>query len=694
MSDHNDNTGLVVVFVLYMAVLVGAGLWGWWNQRRRMKDAKAHDTAEEELTSQFLAGRSLGPFVTSMTMLASSFSGFTVVGIPNEAFALGFTSLKWVALQLPVQIMWSGAGLRMRKASLVRNHQSPVDFVTDRFRSQVLRYTVVFHQVLPEILYLVVQLSSIKQSFNTIFNIPASNPAPVILVSAVILSFEWLGGMSCVAYTDAIQAVCLIGIMFIFPIVFSTTFGGWVNLDPMTYPRPDFYSTPDAESQMIMFTTVFVAGVSSYSLPHYIQRVYAAENVRALKLGWAMGSVAPWALNLTGVYIGTMGVSVLAGKDTVPANAFGDIVNSFMDASMAGYVIGSFVFVAGMAAIMSTADSILIAIAQLITTEIAYPMRPNSNPHQINIIGKAVSFGTMSVSLLLTLLWQDGLSAIFSIIFAVSAQATPTLIVGLFATPERKAMQLHPWALAAGAWTATICLVSYYFSPDYKAQNLAFSIEPGFVGLLVNLGFLLIYSVVTRLIGPCQMQPAWDKPPLARFGECELDAKMMLKMMHGIKEPFLEGYFLPLVLLLMIVAVPLTGNGMPPLEENGQLAYMPNLVAGLPDWAFAYVIFTALLTALALYYIYRIPDTVEGTQEGEIDPNILILAKEILNFRKGYDTTNEKAFLFRSRYMPTKVEDCSSNHSGSDDDVNDATPDPDEEVVETAKVEVPTGSVS
>jgi len=29
---------------------------------------------------RFLAGRSLGPFVTCMTMLASSFSGFTVVG--------------------------------------------------------------------------------------------------------------------------------------------------------------------------------------------------------------------------------------------------------------------------------------------------------------------------------------------------------------------------------------------------------------------------------------------------------------------------------------------------------------------------------------------------------------------------------------------------------------------------------------
>ena len=75
-----------------------------------------------------------------MTMLASSFSGFTVVGkdfyityeyhpnqlqylsiynihiisigIPNEAYAMGWTSLKWVAIQVAIMITWSGAGLR------------------------------------------------------------------------------------------------------------------------------------------------------------------------------------------------------------------------------------------------------------------------------------------------------------------------------------------------------------------------------------------------------------------------------------------------------------------------------------------------------------------------------------------------------------------------------------------------------
>ena len=68
-SPGSDNlTGLIVVFVLYMAMLVCAGLVGWWKQRKRMQKAKALENAEEELATQFLAGRSLGPFVTTMTM--------------------------------------------------------------------------------------------------------------------------------------------------------------------------------------------------------------------------------------------------------------------------------------------------------------------------------------------------------------------------------------------------------------------------------------------------------------------------------------------------------------------------------------------------------------------------------------------------------------------------------------------------
>ena len=86
----------------------------------------------------------------------------------------------------------------------------------------------------------------------------------------------------------------------------------------------------------------------------------------------------------------------------------------------------------------------------------------------------------MTLALLLTLLWNEGLSAIFSIIFAISAQVTPSVFTGLFAHPKYPLAEIHPWVLASAAWTGTICLLAYYFNDGYQDKALAFNLDPAF----------------------------------------------------------------------------------------------------------------------------------------------------------------------------------------------------------------------
>lgn len=42
------------------------------------------------VVGHYLGGRSFGPLVTGATIFASLFSGYTVVGVPNESFQRGF----------------------------------------------------------------------------------------------------------------------------------------------------------------------------------------------------------------------------------------------------------------------------------------------------------------------------------------------------------------------------------------------------------------------------------------------------------------------------------------------------------------------------------------------------------------------------------------------------------------------------
>ena len=101
---------------------------------------------------------------------------------------------------------------------------------------------------------------------------------------------------------------------------------------------------------------------------------------------------------LTGVFIGTVGVMILDGAEV--ASPFTSILETMMDAGGFAKGIGIIVVTASLAAIMSKSDSLIIAISQLVTVEIVYPMRPNS-PNEITWIGRAVSLMSATIALLI-----------------------------------------------------------------------------------------------------------------------------------------------------------------------------------------------------------------------------------------------------------------------------------------------------
>jgi Na+/proline symporter len=200
MVSIDNRTGLYVTVPIYFCLLAAATYWAY----KRMEKMK-HQGVSDKLSAHYLGGRDFGPWLTAGTLFASLFSGYTVVGVPNEAYRLGWYSIRWIPSLMGIVAGYFGTGLRLRKASMIRNHQSPVDFITDRYQSQLLRYTIVFLQVLPTLIYLAAQVIAIKGTFNSIFELDPDATYPVIIIMFLILIFEWLGGLNSVALTDSIQ---------------------------------------------------------------------------------------------------------------------------------------------------------------------------------------------------------------------------------------------------------------------------------------------------------------------------------------------------------------------------------------------------------------------------------------------------------------------------------------------------------
>ena len=315
-----------------------------------------------------------------------------------------------------------------------------------------------FLQAVPALFYLIAQVVAIKNTFNAMFNLDPEDAYPFVIIMLLILCFEWLGGLSSVVITDSVQAFVIIISFICFPIILRRNFGGWVGLDPNTNPRPDFYQTPKKEEQW-QFWQFALINSSFFTLPHFVQRNYSARDLASLRFGWWVMTIGPWATMFVSAYVGTVGVNMLQGE--TPASPITSIIEKVIELGGFAEAVGIVALTASVAAIMSTADSLIIAISQLVTAGICYPLKPNCTPRQIAWCGRGVSVATVAVSLIAGLLWKDGVSALGAVQFPLSMLAVPPFLIGLYAT-ER--YNFHPWCLAGGAFVGIPYVFTIYFA--------------------------------------------------------------------------------------------------------------------------------------------------------------------------------------------------------------------------------------
>lgn len=71
--------GLYISIPVYFVLLLGCAYWA-----RKKMEKMEHDKVSDKLQAHYLGGRLFGPVIIAGTLFASLFSGYTVIGIPNE----------------------------------------------------------------------------------------------------------------------------------------------------------------------------------------------------------------------------------------------------------------------------------------------------------------------------------------------------------------------------------------------------------------------------------------------------------------------------------------------------------------------------------------------------------------------------------------------------------------------------------
>ncbi len=405
---------------LYLLVLVAVG----YATRRRGTQAA--------LGEYYLAGRSLGGFVLLLTLYATQYSGNTLLGYPGEAFRLGFAWVMSIGFMMAIIVVYLLFAPRLQR--LARRHAfvTPGDWFTHRFNSAALTLFANVLLVTAISNYLLAQLIAMGHVTEGLSGGVVPYWVGVVLLTLVVIIYETIGGMRAVAWTDCVQGIMLVVGLVGLLVAVTPTPGHLADLTAsIAADSPDKVAVPSWEISRNWFSTIILIGFSGAVYPHAIQRIYAARDTRTLKRAFAIMVFLP--LVTTGVVfmVGILAIRELGGVGD-PDQVVPMLLTTWSTRSALLYSLCVVVITAIVAAVMSTADSVLLSLSSILAKDVlGTTLLRGASEERLTRVGKRLSWGIVVVLVLIALNPRITLWGLTEIKMEILAQVAPLFVLGV-----------------------------------------------------------------------------------------------------------------------------------------------------------------------------------------------------------------------------------------------------------------------
>ncbi|WP_245544969.1 sodium:solute symporter family protein [Lentibacillus jeotgali] len=315
-----------------------------------------------------------------------------------------------------------------------------------------------------------------------------SHQLGVIFFVIIMLIYGWLGGMRSVAYTDTIQGFALLIGVFLLLIGSIIYFGGVpTSTDYMRAYSPEKIGIPDAAGVRNWLSLLLLIGIGAAVYPHAIQRIFAAKSEKTLKRSFSRMAWMPFVTAGVVFLIGIIGINAFPGLSTGDSEQLVGMMASTIASQNALFYWAMILLFGGViAAIVSTADSILLTFSSIISNDLyGNYINPKASQRKKLLVGKLA--GVVAVGILILIAWfpPATLYQIFVLKFELLIQISPGFILGLYWN------RLHPKAVFAGMFAGT-AVASVMTVLGLSWLNIA----SGLWGLLLNLSICVLGSLM------------------------------------------------------------------------------------------------------------------------------------------------------------------------------------------------------
>lgn len=396
---------------------------------------------KNETTADYLmAGSNVGTFLGVFTFAATLFSTFTLLGMPDFFRSHGVGAWIFLAVAdaaMVFLILWFGYQLRKRVAQ--KGFRGMSGLMQNLYGGKWAGYVFFAGVFLFLIPYVAIQIRGVSVFLEAAFvgSLPAWGWATAMVV--VMLLYSEVGGLKAIIFSDSVQGLVLLTVVWIIALSFVGSFGGVGGMfEQVAAVEPALLGTPGPNGLFtfqFMVASFFAILMIPVTQPQVTIRLVIMKSRRSLyRMAVAVGVFAI-AIILPTLVIGMYGAVHYAGAP--PADFWAGTLLGEQPGAIAALVLIGLI-----AAAVSTADSQIFALGTEVHSLLPEKGRGTLLRTKVSIVVFALS------ALIFSILSSDQLVALALKSFAGTSLLAPMVLSGIFA--ENRPGPVIPAATGVG----------------------------------------------------------------------------------------------------------------------------------------------------------------------------------------------------------------------------------------------------